>query len=524
MADKIDIVVGASDKASSILRSVADQTQLLSDSLKTTETNAKNLEISMSGVTVAAGILAGAYAGLKAGAALTEFLGTSSAEFVAVEKAARSFDDSLKDLAKTIESGTNIDEKSILGLMKQARGRGFGADQLDDAAKAAIGLAEVMETSMTDGLEKVRQATEGNFAAFEALIPNINQLATSEEKLAAVSALATAGLEKKKDAANSSVAVFDRMNVEMNNLYETIGEIIEPFRQLAYQGIAVVAELLSQALEPAIASFNSQFSGMGNSVTAMSKWLTESIVTGFTLIEVTLFNLGTIVEMIGASVVLSLEQMRSNFEHIFTVAIPAYASWFADNFINILSDVGGIVIATFSNLGTSIGEIMAGVFNYISSGFSADAYEQLMFEVGRAANRGLLDGFEPVTKALPDIGERAVSEFEKTLQGMVDTSANALASEFDTKMQERMEALNKGLKDNPLNASINLETKGNPLGGMSSEVKMLQAVESRVMVRGSTEDPLLKLSEQQVKVLQDILNATVRRDENKTQFVLEPVT
>jgi hypothetical protein len=59
---------------------------------------------------------------------------------------------------------------------------------------------------------------------------------------------------------------------------------------------------------------------------------------------------------------------------------------------------------------------------------------------------------------------------------------------------------------------------------MSSEVKMLQAVESRVMVRGSTEDPLLKLSEQQVKVLQDILNATVRRDENKTEFVLEPVS
>jgi len=91
-------------------------------------------------------------------------------------------------------------------------------------------------------------------------------------------------------------------------------------------------------------------------------------------------------------------------------------------------------------------------------------------------------------------------------------------------MQARMEALNKGLKDNPLNASINLETKGNPLGGMSSEVKMLQAVESRVMVRGSTEDPLLKLSEQQVKVLQDILNATVRRQENQTQVVLEPVT
>lgn len=524
MADKIDIVIGASDRASSILRSVADQTRLLSESLKQTDASAKQLEISMSGVTLAAGLLAGAYASVKAAASVADFFKASSSEFVAAEKAARGFDDSLRDLAKTIETGTNIDEKSVLSLMRQARGRGFGADQLDDAAKAAIGLAEVMETSTVDGLEKVRQAAEGNFAAFEALIPNINQMATNAEKLAAVSALATSGLEKKKDAANSSVAVFDRMNVEMTNLYETIGKIIEPFRQLAYQGIAVVAELLSQALEPAIASFQSQFSGMGDSVAAMSKWLTESIVTGFTLIEVTLFNLGTIVEMVGASVVLSLEQMRSNFEHILTVAIPAYASWFASNFVNILSDVGGIVIATFSNLGTSIGEIMAGIFNYIASGFSADAYEQLMFEIGRAANRGLLDGFEPVTEALPDIGTRAVSEFESTLQGMVDTSANALATEFDTKMQERMEALNRGLKENPLEATVNLQAKGNAISGMQSEVKMLQAVESRVMVRGSTEDPLLKLSEQQVKVLQDILNATVRRQENQTQIVLEGVS
>jgi hypothetical protein len=156
MADKIDIVVGASDKASAILRSVADQTQLLSDSLKSTDTNARNLEISMSGVGVAAGALAAAYFGLKAGAELADFLGTSSAEFVAVEKASRGLDQSLKDLAKTIETGTNIDEKSILGLMSSAKAKGFDTDQIDDAALAATGLAEVFKTSLADGLEKVR--------------------------------------------------------------------------------------------------------------------------------------------------------------------------------------------------------------------------------------------------------------------------------------------------------------------------------------------------------------------------------
>jgi hypothetical protein len=523
MADKIDIVVGASDKASSILRSVADQTQLLSDSLKTTDTNAKNLEISMTGVTVAAGILAGAYAGLKAGAALTEFLGTSSAEFVAVEKAARSFDDTLKDLAKTIESGTNIDEKSILGLMKQARGRGFGADQLDDAAKAAIGLAEVMETSMTDGLEKVRQATEGNFAAFESLIPNINQMATAEEKLAAVSALATAGLEKKKDAANSSVAVFDRMNVEMNNLYETVGAMVEPFRQLAYEGIAITAELMSQALTPAIEDFEQKFTGMGNSVNAVSQSLAEGLVSAFTWGEVVIDSFSTAMEGFGAALLLPLEQARSGWEYFFVDLLPSLMSWFADNFYNVMSDLGSGVVTMLQNIGKSAAEITFAIQNYLLSGFSAEAYEQLMFSIGEAGSRGFLEGFEPVTEAFVAPSVR-ISEFEKTLQSMADSSAQSLLSNFDSKFSERMEAMQNGLKENPLSATVNLEAKGNPLGGMSSEVKMLQAVESRVMVRGSTEDPLLKLSEQQVKVLQDILNATVRRDENKTEFVLEPVS
>jgi hypothetical protein len=491
MADKIDIVIAAQDKATEIIKSVNSQTSILAETL---------------------GLVAVASAGLAGFAA--------SKEFVELEKAARKLDPALRDLARSMEIGTNTDEKTILGLMKSVQRQGFATEQIDDATKAAMGLSEAMGISLTDGLTKVRQATEGNFEAFAYLIPNINELASSEEKLAAVSKLASQGLQDKADIANSATSVFDRMNVEMGNLQATIGAIIEPFRQLAYEGIATVAELLSQALKPAIDDFQKSFSGMGSSVASWSTWMTETLVAGFTLVEVTLTNIGAIAEMAGASIVLSLEQMRSQFEHIFTVAIPAYAAWFADNFINILSDIGGIVIATFSNLGTSIGEIMAGVWNYVSSGFSADAYEQLMFEVGRAANRGLLDGFEPVTKALPDIGERAVSDFEKTLQGMVDTTASSLVSEFDSKFNERIAAMNEKFEKNPLDVDVNLNAKGGALGGLKSDVNVLQSTESRLLVRGSTDDPLLKISEQQYQVLQDILNATVRRE----QVVLEPVS
>lgn len=483
MADRIDIVIAAQDKATEIIQSVNTQTSILAGTL---------------------GLVAAA-SGALAGFAATK-------EFVELEKASRKLDPALRDLARAMEIGTNTDEKTILGLMKDIQRQGFATEQIDDAAKAALGLSEVMGISLSEGLSKVKQAAEGNFAAFEYLIPNINQLASSEEKLAAVSQLASQGLQEKANIANSATSVFDRMNIQMGNLAATVGEIIEPFRQFAYEGIATVAELLNQALTPAIDDFKKNFSGMGTSVASWSTWMTETLVAGFTLIEVTFLNIGSVAEMLGASIVLSLEQMRSQFEHIFTVAIPAYASWFADNFINILSDIGGIVISTFSNLGTSIGEIMAGVWNYVSSGFSADAYEQLMFEIGRAANRGLLDGFEPVTKALPNIGERAVSEFEKTLQGMVDTTATSLVGEFDTKFNERIAAMS-GKGTTPLDVDVNLNAKGSALSALDSNVNVLQSTESRLLVRGATDDPLLKISEKQYQVLQDLLNATVRKEQ-----------
>ncbi len=521
MADKIDIVVGASDRASAILRGINDQTAMLADTLDRTDQSAKSVTISMGGVTAAAGLLAAAYASLQISESVASFLSKSSEEFVELEKAARKLDPALRDLARSMEVGTNTDEKSILGVMKQAQRQGFATDQIDDAAQAALGLSEAMGISLADGLTKARQAAEGNFDAFAYLIPGIDQLATSEEKLAAVSRLATQGLEDKAKAANNATSVFDRMNVQLGNLYDTVGKIIEPFRQLAYQGIATVAEMLSQSLEPAIDDFEKKFSNMGDTVSMVSKWITETIVGAFTLAEVTVEQFGTVMEGFGAALLLPLEQARSGWEYFFLDLVPALAKWLSKNVWNIFYDLGEAIIKVFTNLGTSIGEIMAGIWNYIANGFSADSYEQLMFEVGRAGTRGFMDGFEPVTEAfvVPPV---RISEFEKTLRSMSDWAATSILSSFSSKFQERMAAIKDGF-GKPFSTDINIKPKGS-LSGMSSEVKVLQATESRLLTRGATDDPLVKISERQLQVLQDLYNASIRREDRNTQIILEGVS
>ena len=324
MDEDIEFDVAANDTASEVLRKLGHELQSLSETIGETSQKSQKLEVSMQGLGVVAAALAAAYGALKAASAVGSFIGASVNEFVAVEKAVYGLDESLVQLANTIESGTNIDEKSILSLMRDAKGKGFSGDQIGEVTKAAVGLAEVMQVSLTEALNRAQQATNGNFDAFERLIPGIGLMASQEEKLAAVTKLASEGLERKSDQANSAVAVFDRMNTELNNLYETVGALIEPFRQLAYEAIAIVAEYLTQALQPAVEYITKTFSSMADSVSGASEWLLQSIVGAFTAVEVAFTSAGDIANLTMATILLSLEQIRSNMEHVFLVAIPEY--------------------------------------------------------------------------------------------------------------------------------------------------------------------------------------------------------
>jgi len=225
------------------------------------------------------------------------------------------------------------------------------------------------------------------------------------------------------------------------------------------------------------------------------------------MIEVTLDNIKLSAETWGAALLLPLEQVRSGFEYLFVDLLPALGSWFADNFTNLMQDIGTVFKGVFLNMG----DVARGVWEYIISGFSVQEYAELMIEVGRAGAEGFLQGIEPMSNAFVAPTLR-ISEFEKALESMLDGGTTSLLSDFDTKFNERIAAMNgKGKK--PLDVDVNLNTKGSSLSGLKSDVNVLQSTESRLLVRGATDDPLLKISQQQYQVLQDILNATVRREQ-----------
>jgi hypothetical protein len=90
----------------------------------------------------------------------------------------------LQAFASDMQKLTGIGDESTIAMMQRAAMMGVATDQLDDMAKAGIGLGEVMGTSAESGMESMRRATEGNFQQFERTFPAMRQMATDEEKLA----------------------------------------------------------------------------------------------------------------------------------------------------------------------------------------------------------------------------------------------------------------------------------------------------------------------------------------------------
>lgn len=510
-----DIVIGAQNQASKILEDVGRSTHVLSKDIEGLANTSKMNFSAMLGPLAAVGVAFAAFKGASAAlSSVTGFLSDSIDAYGEAEDAARKLAIAIdlsgassgqsmekhQELAAVMQTKLGIEDEVTMGLMAQASMMGVQEDKLDSVTKAAVGLAETMGTSLDDGLKKVRLALDGNFKGIEKLVPSIKEMATNEEKLAAVMALSEKGLIQKEEAAGAMSQADERAGLAFGEFMESVGAAILPLQALVYDGLEIVITTLNAAFGPSIASAGDFFKSFSETVVTGAQWLAESIIASVTFIEIVWNNLGKVYETVGAVVLLALETMRADIEHILTSVIPAYATWFADNFVNIFRDAGMAIVTVFSNLGTIIGEIFAGIWGVITG---QESISEAMANVGRAAGRGLLDGFEASTQALPEIAARAMTDSESALSSLIASNTDSIMDEFQTKFGERMEQVQKDIEDKPLEAAVNLTMNDGVLDKAGKKKKdktdstdtALSASESRLLTRGRIEDPSITVAQ-----------------------------
>ena len=471
MAD-LEVTLGAKNEASEVLKRFEQD-------FKAT---AQDVQFSIRGLSQLVGVTAVAVGLVESAKAIASFASSSVTAFddtnrsairlsetlAIIPDAAGVSSDALAKMAQGLERVTNVDQSQIVNQMSAAARRGADPEQLDEMAEAAIGLARVFDRDLTAAMRLVEQATQGNFEEFMGLIPGIQELATEEEKLAAVSRLAQTGLENKANAARGALESSDALRVSMKQLYETVGALLAPIRDVVYKGLILISDFIVGTLNPDLEAFEDLTKRITDSVNGIAEAMLTGFIGAFTAAEVVILNFS---DSVGVA-----------FDYISLRALTMVE----DIKYSVFSMIGQIQKIP-SNLGTMT---FVGV-NEALSGLGITKRSEEMQEAINEANERLKKEFE--------IPLRQITETEKKLQESLNSRLGLLFDEYNAKFQERIESLTKDVK---IPFKVELETRAKPQAkeGTQDLMRDLQAFESRVMTRGPSQSPVDRLAENAEKI------------------------
>lgn len=456
MAD-LEVTLGAKNEASEVLRQFQQDFQ-----------NAgQNIQFSLRGLGQLAGLTAVVVGVVEGAKAIANFATSSVTAFDEVNKSAIRLNetlailpntagvsgDQLAKLAEQLERVTNVDQSQIVNQMAAAARRGADPGQLDEMAEAAIGLARVFDRDLGSAMRLVEQATQGNFEAFRGLIPQIDALATEDEKLAAVSKLAQTGLENKAQAARSALESSEALHVATKQLYQTVGALVVPFRDAVYKGMVLISDFINGQLNPDFDTFEQTIQRFKDSVSNVAMEVAEAFVTGFTIAEFAVKNFSDSLRVMVDGITLLIVSMSQEIPFRFQ-EMAIQMSWLVEN-IGAITAVVAMGKTTF-----------------------AEAFQDM-----------------------PTLGQREITKLEESLANSINERSIGLVDEFARTLNERIAGLRREFQV-PFNVDLERSKRPQAGTGLQNQLRDLQAFESRILTRGPAQSPVDKIAENTAKMVE----------------------
>lgn len=127
------------------------------------------------------------------------------------------------DLAAAIQKETGADDEATLGTITRLQQLGVLTEQMDAAARAAVGLTAV-GLDEAAAAKAVANAMQGEFAALTRYIPALKQADTLEEKRAIVAKAAAVGYAAVAERLNTVGGATGALKGAFENLLQQIGQ------------------------------------------------------------------------------------------------------------------------------------------------------------------------------------------------------------------------------------------------------------------------------------------------------------
>lgn len=298
-----------------------------------------------------------------------------------------------------IAAATSTDIGDLARIYQQGANAGsFGQDKINQFAERGIAIYEgLAHATGVSGSALQKMISDGKIgvAQMDAAFAHLTE---------GTGYYANALTDLGQTTAGKLGAIKNNVNQALGNVMGMALEVLAPF------GTAMVS--MSEGIK---SSFESVKGPVMYAATAAA-WFFK--------------NLGSIAEFAWVTMKLNAAIAFNDLAYWFTEKLPAYLTWFKNNWANIFLDIASGTMAVFSNLVTNIKNAMGQIWDYIKSG-------------GRSGLQftwtPLLDGFKSTVEQLPDIPDRAMTELERSLASQAEGLGTNLANDFDASFKQAID-------------------------------------------------------------------------------------
>jgi tape measure domain-containing protein len=343
-------------------------------------------------------------------------------------------------LAK-IAAGTSTELGDLARIYQQGANRGsFGQDKINQLSERGIAIYE--------GLQ---HATGKSGAALDKMISDgkigITEMDAAMTYLTEGNGYYANSLE---DIGNTSSGMLSQIK---NNLMQTLGSLggvgLEAFKPVLAgilsmsegikSSVGAIAPIVNQLFAVIKGAFsgmhavvNTTYTSIFGAATATFGGMLSVVMEWVTKFRWFFENIVPIVQFVGLSMISIMVSAFNSIAYWLTDTMPAYLTWFGENWTNIFYDIATFTGTIFENIMNNIVNAMTVIWDFIASGGTST----LEF-----AWTPLLTGFESTVAQLPDVPERAMTELEQSLEQQTQAVATQLADSFDALNVEAQAAL-----------------------------------------------------------------------------------
>lgn len=358
-----------------------------------------------------------------------------------------------------IEADAVVSAQAVVATFKNINGEQFEAT-LQAAADVAAQTGDDFEASskkiaqaLNDPEKGLRSLRELGITFTDQQQEQIKALQESGDYIQAQTIMLEALAEVYGGSAKEKAGEFASQQAQLGfiigDMQEAFGGLIQELLSLFIPTaieVATVFKNIISAVTDSIGGFEDYRDGVDNYLIKTFEWIVDTAVDAFSALEFAWKNYSTMVERLIYSDMLIITKSFEELKHWFTVALPGYLNWFAENWYDVFKSMYDFQTTIYKNMAKNAIEFFTTLMDWLQG--KGGSFEFV----------ALTEGFESSIKELPKIAAREVTDFEKMLQQNIEAYDKQLGQSAEDIFKKNRDAINS-LFDKPPTVKVEPDIK-----------------------------------------------------------------